>query len=884
MKDIIIDLNESLDAKELKEEELIHREEFETAKGLITRSLTNIPLKGQKDDFEHETITILGTRGSGKTTFLRSLMNKFRSESKFAVTRLIDPTLIEEKGHIFLTVISAIRLLVDEERWRVMEKNKMGFEDWDSALEKLAQGLPSMDGVGGNILENNWQEPEYILEKGIQSVSAALTLQDDFKDFIEKSLRILGKEYFLIAFDDIDIDFKKGWPVLETIRKYFTSTKIVSILSGDLRFYSLAIRKRHWLNFGKALLINEGEYQNRHGYFDGLVTEMESQYLLKVLKPSRRIHLSTLYEKVVLFRNQVGRHNENPKQILIRVSSERITEILQYYSLVLKDYGIKNQYQAEVYYSFLLRLPLRTQLILLTQFQFGVDIRNSSLIDAFLSDLFEKNINISIIENTPQLLNAEILRMLIKQKALNVSYQLQPNTESSSFNGCLMAMTLLSSKSYSFSYYNIFDYIIKIGLTRNLSSSFKYEDPENESTSYSYPSINGLVWHSSLYQDKVLRDTMGHVNAYLLGAFPGNKKWAGMIPILALQQVAKEGIEKGKDRIDVVFRNEPLKAMIAFMPVSICSYTTKNSSEISFSIFTLFAAVGELIRKAELGDLSRGLAELSQIRVYPIPDFERAISDRQDSVLFNSEPAFGRHFSHEGKLKDIIESWISKRFESSIGPHLLGKITTRFFYALRAIEDNEETDDLGEMMHNRVIAFFNSVVIEEAREIDEDFEGFNNNNTNFSDSIFINNVRSAMHHSRQSFDFSRWLLSCPLLIAYLGRKSKAYNIIQDFIRMEPEFADSEINISDMLSRVSVSRSRQRRNNVELNLTKEEIIEGLKANNIPFSIFKHTSDKMKARENNMLVRQAMSNLFGHAEWTSFKIRSFRKYIQNRGIRW
>ncbi|MCD8079453.1 MAG: hypothetical protein LUF04_03295 [Bacteroides sp.] len=57
-----------------------------------------------------------------------------------------------------------------------------------------------------------------------------------------------------MAFDDVDTDFAKGWPVMETIRKYLTSPQLITILSGDINLYTLLIRKKQWENFGKPLL------------------------------------------------------------------------------------------------------------------------------------------------------------------------------------------------------------------------------------------------------------------------------------------------------------------------------------------------------------------------------------------------------------------------------------------------------------------------------------------------------------------------------------------------------------------------------------------------------------------------------------------------------
>jgi DNA-binding NtrC family response regulator len=117
------------------------------------------------------------------------------------------------------------------------------------------------------------------MDRGLKSVKAAKDLETNFNDLVACALKTLEKKAFIITLDDIDVDFRKGWPVLETIRKYLTSPQIIVLLSGDLKLYSKAIRKQQWKNFGKALLVNEAEALNKTYTYNDLVTEMEGQYL-----------------------------------------------------------------------------------------------------------------------------------------------------------------------------------------------------------------------------------------------------------------------------------------------------------------------------------------------------------------------------------------------------------------------------------------------------------------------------------------------------------------------------------------------------------------------------------------------------------------------------
>lgn len=272
MNNIIIELSESRNAQKFSEGHLIHADEFDQVIDWIEQRLIyidNIEKQGkgvkQHEPIRlHETITVLGTRGSGKTSFLLSILDECRKKN-IEVINIIDPTLIEEKGHIFLTILSEINHKVTtalaNKACSPEKDDYFSKKSWDKLLQNMARGLPAMDIINNGY--QDWCDPEYVMNTGLHNVYAARTLEDTFHKLLKLGLKILDKKAFIIALDDIDIDFRKGWPVLETIRKYMTTPYMITLLSGDMRLFSKAIRKQQWKNFGKALLKNEGESLNQ---------------------------------------------------------------------------------------------------------------------------------------------------------------------------------------------------------------------------------------------------------------------------------------------------------------------------------------------------------------------------------------------------------------------------------------------------------------------------------------------------------------------------------------------------------------------------------------------------------------------------------------------
>lgn len=56
------------------------------------------------------------------------------------------------------------------------------------------------------------------------------------------ALGILDKKAFVLAFDDIDVDVEQGWNVLESLRRYLSDTRIISIVSGNIKLYGSLVR------------------------------------------------------------------------------------------------------------------------------------------------------------------------------------------------------------------------------------------------------------------------------------------------------------------------------------------------------------------------------------------------------------------------------------------------------------------------------------------------------------------------------------------------------------------------------------------------------------------------------------------------------------------
>lgn len=239
--DVTIDLSET-DTKNYKDENFIQKQ----AKKSFIKVIEQFKVDYHNDSCHvHNSILINGKRGMGKSSFALHIANYQFQNLKIHPISIIDPTLIETREHIFLLIITQIKNSIDEYAGR-QQISEVDFKGWMESLKKLAGGLSMIDGIGKNHLEDNyWDSPELVLEKGLNNSRHGFMLEKKFHQFVINSLKVLNKDAILIIFDDIDTSLDKVIIILEVLRKYLTTPKIIAVLLGYIELYSTIVRHMH---------------------------------------------------------------------------------------------------------------------------------------------------------------------------------------------------------------------------------------------------------------------------------------------------------------------------------------------------------------------------------------------------------------------------------------------------------------------------------------------------------------------------------------------------------------------------------------------------------------------------------------------------------------
>ena len=291
---IIIDLTKDLLPHQIDDTNLIHSSE----KNKLRTSIDDYVKENNKSpesensnntlddlrllDIRHNKFLIDGTRGSGKTTFTRLLIKDLLKDTGKTLLAWVDPTMIETREHIFFSLIQSLKTKVEKkiEGSNNWDEKDDKYEQWRNQLKRLAGGL--------SLLQRDKDEDKLKhydalinLDRGTSKAQSGSDLAKDFYELLEISAKILRNDYFIIAFDDADMNSQYGWEILELIRKYLNNPKIITIIAGDLELYTSIVK------------YNLSKQQNNYIEDQKLEVSVE-EYILKLFPSKNRIKLSGL--------------------------------------------------------------------------------------------------------------------------------------------------------------------------------------------------------------------------------------------------------------------------------------------------------------------------------------------------------------------------------------------------------------------------------------------------------------------------------------------------------------------------------------------------------------------------------------------------------------
>ncbi len=818
--DIIIDLTQDLSPYTIKVTELIHQESFERLADLITNALPGTSNTPNAPNAHNKVFFIDGTRGAGKSTFLaavsKALPEKLKDSAKLCNLPVIDPTMMETgEMHVIFPILVAIK--------KKVEGNRKGCESWDTKndryekwrkqLQKLARGANLLNGVK----QSAGPLDDFLsLEEGMENASSGAQLCALLHEFFKESADILGVQAFIIAFDDVDTNFKKGWEVLELIRRYLQCPHVVVLITGDLQLYTHLVRKQQFNNLGDGLHKHD---QDRKMERDEMVDHLEQQYLMKLFPLQNRVPLYPLINLLPEKNDGEGKLS-SPKYFIDAKKTIEISKRIE--EVVRKGLLIQQDAQVKIFSDFLLALPLRAMIQILRKFQpIEAAITPKKLAEALRSalmgSLYKLNIDINALSQGRQgkLIEA-VFDSVVRDGEFDTGIYLRPQPRDESLRNAYVALSAeVAAQCFQQPARAIRYFLLALGSIALLqkhrpagtdiaiNSTYVEQFKKTMSVGREEDSMN---W--ARYAAPILLAPNGSQKFVGAGVFKwSHHKLTATTPSYLLQEVLELKDSDLPHRPLHPLQNIGIR--IATHQVEGASHTQQYAS-----IFNLLSGIERLLdinNYANSADEIKSALEIKLTQLCSIVTVKAPSWLPHHSANIDDAGILFTAIEIAGIEKEIIKesllsftSWLEKA--KKLGKYVmpsalfLGKVWPRLYFSLSKISDpryyNRKIEKYGPsyLMHIYVICLLNAFLVEELdhhyneKQANKIIKTMDRTNPIHNAIPFFNKLSSLRFYSAspeseeltpsefdEHFPFTMLIMRCPLIVAFLTHYPENYS-------------------------------------------------------------------------------------------------------------
>ncbi|MDP2611600.1 archaeal ATPase [Oceanobacter sp. 2_MG-2023] len=660
----------------------------------------------------------------------------------------IDPTKLPRSEPILVTVTARLNYVVSKKFkgcWS-SDKNKPNKEKWQQQLQQLERGL--------RLLNDKEYKPEYFsealqLNAQLEYSMGGQDLSAIFGTLVELACDILECKAILISFDDIDTQFDTGWTVLESIRKFFNSNRLIVIATGDLRLYSQLIRGKQYENYSQVLLEQESETKRtaERGY---MVEHLEQQYLLKIFPVQKRIQLKNMLQLV----GEKGQELSEHEEILIITDSGDSVGIRKALEDSVRDgLNIRSYSDLNIYVDEMLKQPVRLLMQVLqdyyTKISTGVDkplLFRNALYGAMLSSIYRAGLNYEQHRFGMDSICKDVFIYTRQDQDLNTGFYLRPQSDSEALRNCSIYLSaqvgaicqrdlskvlqMLLVGCGSISIFNQF--VMNLGVSKIQGQT----DDQIANSYVSYMSV-GRRESATHWANRCCAVISGYAN---IGVF------------LGMVQLNRKGGKKA-DTYSAFKLNQENGLAKASMAASLSSVSGSNLTDYT-SVFNLIGAISDLSSSyaGEDGESKTAsfVKSFNKIISQPtciVPPWKneaelakmKSGSDEtiQEDYLIDDvsdSDGYKKYSGVNNEFTDAIESlekWVEyvHEHQKNIKPSsiLIGKIWTRLYFNLNNIADKHRVrlhsdadggamasqSNAAKIMRFNVLAFLHAVLVEE---------------------------------------------------------------------------------------------------------------------------------------------------------------------------
>lgn len=275
-------------------------------------------------------IAFTGERGTGKTSAMLSVAEALKSKDskenknsnfmkensnfnldgyKFLGLKVIDPSHFQKNSNIIEIILAkmfeSFKKLVEENEDKKNGKKREVLENFEKVFKDI-KIISKGGGADGEAID------------ALLNMSASSNLKGNLEKLIKSYLEFVGPEekrkILVLEIDDLDLNTKYGYKMIEQIRKYLIIKNVVILMAVKIEQLSLVIEKNTRKEFKE--LIEAGQIGNEK------INLMSDKYLKKLIPLERRLYMPELEIKSeskmikIINKDKNGKLKESEEEII----------------------------------------------------------------------------------------------------------------------------------------------------------------------------------------------------------------------------------------------------------------------------------------------------------------------------------------------------------------------------------------------------------------------------------------------------------------------------------------------------------------------------------------------------------------------------------------
>lgn len=289
----------------------IYKKSYESIAEIM--KINDVEKKKERAEKEHDhedfnnIIAFIGDRGTGKTSCMISLAKSLKEKKdkkekieeilglgheimallikkKFYLTRVIDPSHLTKNSNILENILADMFRAFKEE----LEDSKK-----DINQDEKRKVLKSFTEVYENLKTINLSKEKLFEKEGIDALlklSSSNNLRRNIMRLVNEYLKFMngGSETLVIQIDDIDLNTRHAYEMVEQIRKYLIIPNVIILMAVKLEQLSDIITQKYLKEYKESIDKENIKLED--------VSHMTEKYLEKLIPIERRNDLPDMLE------------------------------------------------------------------------------------------------------------------------------------------------------------------------------------------------------------------------------------------------------------------------------------------------------------------------------------------------------------------------------------------------------------------------------------------------------------------------------------------------------------------------------------------------------------------------------------------------------------